>query len=80
VTHSGPPGRHLRSAMADVHKDYLYDLGFELKLRALDAKKARDRAGAGTAERTFQEGRLLAFNEVISVMQQQAVGLTPPIA
>lgn len=57
------------------YRDFLFDLGFELAARALDARRARDENSATGEDRRFQEGRLLAFNEVISLMQQQATGL-----
>ena len=62
-----------------VHKDYLYDVGLELKQRALEARRERDAASAGSAEREFHSGRLIAFNEVISILQQQALGLGIPL-
>lgn len=49
---------------------YLRDLGILLKEKALEAKEE-----SGTApedERAFALGRLMAFHEVISLMQQQA--------
>jgi hypothetical protein len=63
-----------------THKHYLYDLGLEVKLRALEARRERDAAEEGSADRTFHSGRLLAFNEVVSIMQQQAEGVGIPIA
>lgn len=63
-----------------THKDYLYDLGLEVKQRALDARRERDAAPAGSEDRSFQSGRVMAFNEVISMMQQQAQGLGIPLA
>jgi len=62
------------------HKNFLYDLGLELKLRALEARQERDATPKGSADRTFFSGRLMAFNEVISIMQQQAEGLGIPLA
>jgi hypothetical protein len=62
------------------HKYYLYDLGLELKLRALEARQERDAAPEGSVDRTFGSGRLMAFNEVISIMRQQAKGLGIPLA
>ena len=62
------------------HAYYLFDLGFNIKERAVDARRERDRLPQGSAEREFQSGRLLAFNEVISIMQQQAEGFDIPLA
>ncbi len=57
-----------------VHQNYLFDLGFELKTRALEARRERDSAPDRSADRVFHAGRVIAFNEVISIMQQQALG------
>lgn len=46
---------------------YVSDLGKLLKERAFDAKKERDAKGGD-----FEFGKLLAYNEVISLMQNQA--------
>jgi len=62
------------------YKHYLYDLGLEVKLRALEARRERDAAPDDSSDRTFLSGRLIAFNEVISIMQQQAEGLGIPLA
>ena len=56
------------------YKDYLRDLGEIVKTRALEAKDDRARESEGSAEYHFQCGRLVAFNEVISILQQQAEG------
>lgn len=63
-----------------THQNYLYDLGDEMKRRALEARRERDAAPEGSPERLFQSGRVIAFNEVISIMQQQAAGLGIPLA
>ena len=49
---------------------YLSDLGTLLLEAARQAKQARD--SAKNAEREFESGRLMAYNEIISLMQQQA--------
>ena len=60
------------------YKYYLHDLGFLLKERALEAKQdmeeARDHKGMDSGDYIFQAGRLLAYNEVVSILQQQARG------
>ena len=66
--------------MSDRHKDYLFDLGFLIKERALEARRERDSASLGSVEREFDAGRVLAFNEVISIMQQQAEGIGLPLS
>lgn len=66
--------------MSDKHKDYLFDLGFLFKERALEARSQRDGLLPGSLEREFHAGRVLAFNEVISIMQQQAEGLGLPLS
>ena len=49
---------------------YLADLGQLLKKQAM---QAREEARVATdADRLFQQGRLLAYHEVVSLMQQQA--------
>ena len=56
------------------YRDYLHDLGEIVKIRALEAKDERAREQEGSTGYHFQCGRLLAFNEVISILQQQAEG------
>jgi hypothetical protein len=55
----------------EKYRNYLYDLGLILKKRALEAKDERDAAAEGI-EREYLSGRLMAFNEVLSIVQQQA--------
>jgi hypothetical protein len=66
--------------MSGVHADYLFDLGLLIKERALEARRQRDESPQGSSERDFHSGRVLAFNEVISIMQQQAEGLGIPLS
>jgi hypothetical protein len=66
--------------MSHRHKDYLFDLGFLIKERAIEACRQRDALPRDSGEREFQAGRALAFNEVISIMQQQAEGLGLPLS
>lgn len=63
-----------------VHQDYLFDLGFELKMRALEARRERDSAPGRSHDRLFHAGRVIAFNEVISIMQQQALVFGIPLS
>lgn len=64
----------------EKYQNYLYDLGPILKKRALEAKDERDAASDGSEEREYLSGRLMAFNEVLSIMQQQAAGFEIPLA
>jgi hypothetical protein len=66
--------------MTDTYKNYLFDLGLLIKERALEARHQRDEAPTESLEREFQSGRVIAFNEVISIMQQQAEGLGIPLS
>jgi hypothetical protein len=52
--------------------NYLRDLGDLVKRSALDARVKRDEAASG-ADQAFESGRLTAYYEVVSLMQQQAV-------
>ena len=63
----------------EKYKWYLYDLGYILKERALQAKEEKGATEENTLEREFQSGRVIAFNEVISIMQQQAKGFDIPL-
>lgn len=69
-----------RGSAMSIHRDYVFDLGYEIKLYALEARRERDAAPEGGEERTFKSGQLLAFNRVVSLMQQQAEGLGIPLA
>lgn len=64
----------------DKYQNYLYDLGFTLKARALKAKQERDAAPDGSEERTYLSGRLMGFNEALSIIQQDAAGFEIPLA
>ena len=59
----------------EAHKAYLFDLGDDIKRRAFEAKAERDASRPGSKKYSLHVGRLLAFNEVISIMQQNASGL-----
>lgn len=56
------------------YKYYLWDLGWLIRERALETKESLLLEAKGSPDYLFQAGRLLAFNEVISIMQQQAEG------
>ncbi|MEW6609860.1 MAG: hypothetical protein AB1414_20850 [bacterium] len=61
------------------YKCYLFDLGFYIKERALKAKEERNKEIPNTPGYEFQCGRIIAFNEVISIMQQCAKGFDIPL-
>ncbi len=56
------------------YKLYLKDLGLILKERALKTKALKGLNSKGTEGFAFEAGRLMAFNEMLSIMQQQAKG------
>ena len=62
------------------YQSYLYDVGLDLKERALKAKEERDAAPPGSEDRTFHSGRVMGFNEAISIIQQNAQGLEISLA
>jgi hypothetical protein len=66
--------------VAEKHENYLFDLGPVIKERAFEARRERDGLPPESLEREFQSGRVIAFNEVISIMQQQAEGLGIPLS
>jgi hypothetical protein len=62
------------------HKYYLFDLGYEIKLFALQVRRERDAARENSEERTFRDGLLYACYRMISLMQQQAEGFGIPLS
>jgi hypothetical protein len=60
------------------YKWYLLDLGDLVKEQALRAKQRRDISPRG-ADRDLHTGAVLAYNSVISLMQQQALGFDIPL-
>lgn len=54
----------------EAANNYVRDLGDLLKRSALDARARRDNLSPG-ADKEFESGRLTAYYEVISLMQQQ---------
>ena len=63
----------------EKYQNYLYDLGLILKERALEAKAERNAAPNKSEEREYLTGRLMALNEVLSIMQQQAAAFDIPL-
>lgn len=55
----------------DMTANYLRDLGDLVKRSALTAREQRD-SPLSEADRAFEAGRLTAYYEVVSLMQQQA--------
>lgn len=64
--------------MSDLYRDYVTDVVAYITERALRARKERDRAVGES--RMLEDGRLLAFNEVVSILRQTAEGLGVPLA
>ena len=62
----------------DAHRHYLRDLGYLVKERALAARQ-RERQASGTAAHEFESGHALAWYEVVSLMQGQAVAFQLPL-
>lgn len=63
---------------SDSMRLYLRDLGLLLKEKARGAKDDESLAG-DEQDRRFRAGRLMAFHEVISLMQQQARAFQIPL-
>lgn len=59
--------------------NYLRDLGDLVKRTAFAAKAEYDNA-KGQSDEQFQLGRLMAFHEVVSMMQQQAAAFDLNVA
>ena len=64
--------------MSDVHKNYLFDLGFLLREQALDAKKSYETAKA-TDDEAFHSGQLAAYYAVMSLLISQAQSFHLPV-
>ena len=56
------------------YRYYLFDLGQIILERAQEAQRERAAVRKGGDEYNFHSGRVIAFNEVVSIMQQQANG------
>lgn len=63
--------------MSDTHANYLLDFGYLVREAAEEAKQQV--ASAAEDDRSFQQGRLMAYYEVVSPMQQQAVAFDLPL-
>ena len=63
--------------MSDMHRNYLLDLGRELREAGRTAKTNLE--SATDDDRQFQQGRRMAYYEVLSLMQQQAAAFNLPL-
>jgi len=61
------------------YRQFLSDFGLILKERALEAKDERDAETKDSPEHVFHAGRLLGFNEVVTILREQAkaFGISP---
>lgn len=57
---------------------YVHDLGLLIKEKAFEAKSAKE-SSIGAVNHQFDLGRLMAFHEVVSLMQQQAEAFGIPL-
>ncbi|HMU41249.1 MAG TPA: hypothetical protein PKE31_19735 [Pseudomonadota bacterium] len=67
----------MSSESSDQALLYLQDLAFLIKARATEAKQ--DRESRSCKDLAYALGRLMAFHEVISLMQQQATAFGLPL-
>ena len=63
--------------MTEPADNYLLDLGRELRDQAFEAKR-RFHAATNEEERIFENGRYMAYYEVISLMLNQCVAFSFP--
>jgi len=63
----------------EVHRHYLRDLGYLVKERALAARQ-RERQAKGSDAHEFESGYAMAWYEIASLMQGQAVAFQLPLA
>ncbi len=60
------------------YRDFLQEIGETIRNRALEAKEELRSCIRDTADFHFG-GRLMAFNEVVSILQQEALGFDIPL-
>jgi len=65
--------------MADTHADYLRSLGQKIRSDAEVAKLDLDSVPGSERRDSFLQGRLIAYVEVLSLMQQEAQALAVPL-
>ena len=63
--------------MTDTHANYLRDLGRLVRESGERAKQ--EGASAAPEDKIFQQGRLMAYYEVLSLMQHQAEAFDLPL-
>lgn len=63
--------------MTDLHTNYLRDLGPLIRENAERAKSSL--AAASQEDRSFEHGQLIAYHDVLSLMQQQATAFSLPL-
>ena len=63
--------------MTDTHRNYLSDLGDLIRRSGEQAKKAVDKSSGD--DLPFEQGRRMAYVEVLSLMQQQASAFNLPL-
>ena len=63
--------------MSETHANYLRDLGQLLREAGQEAKRSARAATDG--DRDFERVKLMAYYEVLSLMQQQAVAFDLPL-
>jgi hypothetical protein len=63
--------------MTDTHANYLHDLGQLVRKAGKQAKQ--EAASAKPEDKIFQQGRLMAYYEVLSLMQHQAEAFDLPL-
>ena len=69
--------RDTLAQMTDTHAYYLLDLGQLVREAGEQAKK--EAASATAEDKIFQRGRLMAYYEVLSLMQSQAEAFQLPL-
>lgn len=67
------------SSLPNKYALYLFDLGPIIKERSFRAKIDRDASPRPSAEYDFNAGRVLGFNEIISILQDQARAFGIPL-
>ena len=64
--------------MSDLHKNYLFDIGYLLREKALEAKERQQQA-RGSDDEAFESGRAMAYYEVMSLLVSEAESFQLPI-
>jgi hypothetical protein len=64
----------------EKYEAFLFDVGLEIKERARQAKQKRNSYGRGSEQHSVQVGRVLAFSEVLTILQETAEALNIPLS